>query len=71
MTPEEIKALRARLGLTQAEFAEKLFLSKSSIVKIEAGVRSIGKRTIYFAEQLKNQADRMQVHQPQEGRGRP
>jgi transcriptional regulator with XRE-family HTH domain len=41
MTPEELKALRASLGLTQDELAEKVGVARNTINRWEMGIRSI------------------------------
>ena len=46
MTPAEIKALRERLGLTQAELAQKLDVALSTVSRWESGGRKPHRRTI-------------------------
>ena len=45
MQPEELRALRKGTGMTGAEFAEALGMSRKSIVEMEAGRAPIEKRT--------------------------
>lgn len=42
MSPDEIKALRAKLNLTQAELAKALGVAKLSISQYETGFRKPG-----------------------------
>lgn len=46
MTPAEIKALRERFGLTQAELAQKLDVALSTVSRWESGQRKPHRRTI-------------------------
>ncbi|MBI3800222.1 MAG: helix-turn-helix transcriptional regulator [Deltaproteobacteria bacterium] len=41
MTRDELKALRARLGLTQYELAEKVGVARNTINRWEMGIRRI------------------------------
>lgn len=41
MTPEELKAIRHKMGLTQADFAEKLLLSLRAYIGYERGETQI------------------------------
>jgi DNA-binding XRE family transcriptional regulator len=45
MTPALFKALRARLGLTQAELAEKLGVERNTVNRWEMGLLPIQKIT--------------------------
>lgn len=46
MTQEEIKSLRKKLKLNQAQFAKKLDVDYSTISKWESGERRPGRRSI-------------------------
>ena len=37
MTRKQLKTIRARMGLTQAELAEKLKMARNSVVRMETG----------------------------------
>jgi len=37
MTRKELKTIRSRMGLTQAELAQKLRMARNSIVRMESG----------------------------------
>lgn len=41
MTPAELKRLRARLGLTQAQLAERLGVDRNTVTRWEMGLRKI------------------------------
>lgn len=41
MSPQELKARRRKLGLTQVQLAGKLGLTRDAIAKMEAGQRPI------------------------------
>lgn len=43
MTPDELKRLQAELGLTNAELAQAIGVSESTIVKLRAGQHGIRK----------------------------
>ena len=53
MKPEQIKALRKELGLTQKEFAEKLDVSDRIIRAWESGDKSPGRRSLKDLNRLK------------------
>ena len=48
----EIKDIRARLGLTQAEMADHLGITQSTLSRLETGVIIANKRTILAAQAL-------------------
>ena len=52
MTPEELKALRARLGLTQYELAEKVGVARNTINRWEMGIRSIPEPVVRLLDYL-------------------
>lgn len=41
MTPEELKSLRATLGLTQPQLAERLGVQPNTVYRWEAGIHPI------------------------------
>jgi len=45
MTPDELKAIRARLGLTQAQLAEQLGVERNTVNRWEMGLLPIQKIT--------------------------
>jgi transcriptional regulator with XRE-family HTH domain len=45
---ERIKEVRNRLGLSQVEFSEQIFISKSLIGEIEIGKRNVNDRIIFI-----------------------
>lgn len=45
MTPEQIRELRARLGLTQAELASRLHVSQGTVADWERGKNQPGRRS--------------------------
>ena len=47
MTPETFKAWRKRLGLTQAQAANELGISRSMWVKLETGEKQCQRERIY------------------------
>lgn len=52
MTPTELKALRAELGLTQAELAAHLRISRDAVAKLENGKNKMSKPVAELARQL-------------------
>ena len=52
MTAAELRALRDRLGITQAELAGRLFISRDAVAKIEAGVNRMSKPVEELARQI-------------------
>lgn len=45
MTPQELRAIRERLGLTQTQFADALGIAKNSVWRMENGRQIITERT--------------------------
>lgn len=45
MTADDFRALRTRLGLTQAQLAERLMMAVNTIKQLESGRRRITERT--------------------------
>ena len=43
MTPEQYRAIRLRLGLSQAQLAERLEIARETISRRESGVYAIGR----------------------------
>lgn len=43
MNPIELRTLRLRLNLTQAELAQRLFISRDAVAKLEAGRNRMSK----------------------------
>ena len=60
MTREELKALRARLGLTQDELAEKVGVARNTINRWEMGIRRIPEPVArlmdYLTKEVKTEA---------------
>ena len=53
MTPDEIKAARLRLGMTQAELAQALgYAHKQSVSDLERGVMKPSKTVLILLEML-------------------
>jgi transcriptional regulator with XRE-family HTH domain len=52
MTAEELKALRARIGLTQEELAQKLGVARNTITRWEMGIRGIPEPVARLAQLL-------------------
>ena len=52
LTPEKLKSIRDRLGLTQAALAEKLGLSRDQVSSMEQGRREIARITQLAIEHL-------------------
>jgi len=50
MTGKQLKAIRERLGLSQADFAERLKLSRVSVTRMEYGSQVIKPSMAYFVE---------------------
>jgi transcriptional regulator with XRE-family HTH domain len=53
MTPDQLKALRARLGLTQAQLAEKLGVERNTVNRWEMGLLPIQTITALAVEHLR------------------
>jgi DNA-binding XRE family transcriptional regulator len=45
MQPDEMKAIRKRLGMTQADFGEAIGMSRKAVNEMEAGKAVIERRT--------------------------
>jgi putative transcriptional regulator len=58
MNPEQIKALRARLGLTQAQMAERMGVALQTYQQWEHGRRKPRRPTLKLLEILTNEAER-------------
>ena len=52
MTAADLRALRDRLGITQAELAGRLFISRDAVAKLEAGKNRMSKPVEELARQL-------------------
>ncbi len=52
-TPEQVRALRHKLGLTQAVFAALIGYSKNHIAQVERGERPIHPRMARILDALK------------------
>ena len=55
--PEEVREIRRRLALTQAEFAEKLHVTRDCIANWELGRRAVGGPAEILLRQLATFAD--------------
>lgn len=55
MTPEEIKVLRIKLGLTQEKFASKLGISFSTVNRWENGASKPSGLAIYRMKELEKE----------------
>jgi transcriptional regulator with XRE-family HTH domain len=51
---ERIKEIRARLGISQVEFAERIFVSKSFYGDIEIGKKKLNDRIIFIVSKQFN-----------------
>lgn len=58
MTADEIRALRARLGLTPAEFGGRLGVKMRAVYAWESGERVPGGATMILLEQMAKKAER-------------
>jgi repressor LexA len=56
MTSEELKDLRAELGLTQPELAKRLGVARNTVTRWEMGIRSIPEPVIRLLEFLRKEA---------------
>lgn len=52
MTPAEFRAARKRLGLTQADLADALGMSRSQVSRMEHGAAPIVRRTVLALEAM-------------------
>lgn len=50
----QLKQLRNKLGLTQAQMADKIGISHSAIVKIESGKNNMSKPVSMLCQKLEN-----------------
>jgi transcriptional regulator with XRE-family HTH domain len=61
MTREELKALRATLGLTQEDLAEKVGVARNTINRWEMGIRHIpepvARLVQYLAKEVKTESE--------------
>lgn len=57
-TPEKIKDLRTRLDLTQAEFAERIGVTRVYVAYMEGGDRRPGKTMQLLLESIENDMGR-------------
>lgn len=53
---DELRTIRTELGLTQAEFADRLGLHQSTISRFEKGDLPLDKRTLLAAQALRSEA---------------
>ncbi|MFO7883380.1 MAG: helix-turn-helix transcriptional regulator [Desulfobacteraceae bacterium] len=53
LSPERLKEIRKELGLTQAEFGEKIGYAAGSIRNMETGQQSISNRATMAVDNLK------------------
>lgn len=51
---DELRTIRTELGLTQAEFADRLGLHQSTISRFENGDLPLDKRTLLAAQALRS-----------------
>ena len=63
MTCEEVRAVRRKLGLTQAEFAEHVGVQRNTVWRWEAGTLTVGTTAAILIRLLAQKA-------PQRRRGR-
>lgn len=72
MQPDELRALRQDIGITQSGFAAALGLSRKSVVEMEAGRAKIEDRTVIAARMLAEQrrlvSDEYRVQPTKDGR---
>lgn len=61
MTGKEVKRIRAQLGLTQAELAQKLGVARASVARWESGLMGIRETAARLLKLLAKGDDR--VHQ--------
>lgn len=55
MTGDELKDLRAKLGLTQLQLAEKLGVARNTVTRWEMGIRSIPEPVVRLLEFLQKE----------------
>ena len=56
MTGEQLRAIRRRLGLTQAAFAAHLGITANSLARLERGERGVSETLAILAEFLAKKA---------------
>jgi DNA-binding transcriptional regulator YiaG len=56
MTRKEVRDAREKLGLTQAEFAERVGVARNTVVRWEAGTVAIGSTAAILIRLLAQQA---------------
>jgi transcriptional regulator with XRE-family HTH domain len=56
MTGDELKDLRAELGLTQPQLGEKLGVARNTVTRWEMGIRSIPEPVARLLEFLRKEA---------------
>jgi transcriptional regulator with XRE-family HTH domain len=56
MTSEELKDLRAELGLTQPELAKRLGVARNTVTRWEMGIRGIPEPVARLLEFLRKEA---------------
>lgn len=61
MQGTDLKALRKRAGMTQAEFGEALGITGAYVGEMERGEKTIDARTIFAARQLVEQHEPLRV----------
>ena len=58
MVGEEVRAARRKLGLTQAEFAERVGVARNTVVRWEAGTLTVGTTAAILIRLLAKQAQK-------------
>jgi putative transcriptional regulator len=61
-----IRELRAKTGLTQAEFAKKFKINLRTLQSYESGARNTPQEIIYMVEKIINLEDKMSSSQSNE-----
>lgn len=56
MDGKELKALREKLGLSQAAMGEKLYITAGAVSRLESGDNKMGRQTEALAMQLEAQS---------------
>lgn len=56
MTGREVRGIRHRLGLTQAELAERVGVTRNTVTRWELGLIGIRRSAIILLRQLRRQA---------------
>jgi len=52
VTPQELKRIRASLGLTQAQFAKQVGVTQNTVARWETGIRGISEPAARLIERL-------------------